>query len=187
MGQFLDAPGLHGLNATEKDQIKEFLKNPGKDEFFFLRRLLGKTPAQVRNMMIEEFVRRYDLDAYSEEITKALPARRSWRELDVVITQFAGTMGVDEHLQFWDRMRYVLAALPKRKDYGDKYADRHEMETTRPKRGWRFATCKLCRRMVPCNAGLMRKTGPLCFVHNLPATHSTNRKHNRLAGKLFVE
>ena len=47
--------------------------------------------------------------------------------------------------------------------------------------------CKFCWRMVAFNPGLMRKSGTLCFAHDLPATHSIYRKHNRLARQLFVE
>lgn len=171
MSQFLNVPGLQGLNRDEKDRIGYFLKSPGKDEFFVLLQMLGKTPAQVRSMMIEEFVRRFGLDAHSDEIKAALPSKRSWRDLDIAIAEFAGSMGVEEHLQFWDKMRYVFEAIPQRKDYGDKYSDAHEGKTTRPKQGWNYTTCKFCWRRVAYNPGAIRKTGSLYFMHNLPAMH----------------
>lgn len=187
IGQFLDVPGLQGLNRSQKARIEEFLKNPGKEEFFFFRRLLGKTPAQVRNMMVEEFIRRFDLGAYTEEIMEAFPSRRSWRELDVVAAQFGGSVEDEEHRLFWDRMRYVLAAVPQRKEFSDKYADKHELEGKRPKKGWQYTTCKFCWRTVPYNPSLLRKTGTFCFAHNLPAKDSVYRKHNRLLGQLSME
>jgi hypothetical protein len=96
-------------------------------------------------------------------------------------------MGAEEHLQFWDRMRYVLAALPKRKDYGDKYQDWEKSKTTRATRGWNFATCKFCWRRVAHSSGLHRKTACCCFKHDLPATHSIYRRHSRLARQLRAE
>ena len=178
--EFLNVPGLRGLNKDEIDRIAYFLKSPGKNEFFFLLQMLGKTPAQVRNMMFEEFVRRFGLETQSDEIKNALPSKRAWRALDVAVTGFAGSMGVEEHLQFWDKMRYVLEALPQRKDYGDKYSDAHESRMVKPKRGWNYSTCKLCWRRVSYNPGVIRKTGSLCFKHNLPAMHPTYRRHRRL-------
>ncbi len=136
ISQFLDAPGLRGMNKDEIDRIAIFLQTPGKDEFFFLLQMLGKTPAQVRNMMIDEFIRRFCLEGHSDEIKGTLPFQRSWRALDVAITQFAKVVESDEHLQFWDKMRYILEALPQRKDYGDKYPDGQQR--------WNFITCKLC-------------------------------------------
>ena len=158
IAQFLDVPGLTGLNRDEKAGIEEFLKNPGKDEFFFLLQLLGKTPAQIRNMMIDEFIRRFNLMAHAEEIGKAFASKRSWHELDVVMASFGGSMEVEEHRLFWDRMRYVLAALPKRKDYGEKYQHEDKDKAAKPKRERRFTTCKLCWRRVSHNSGLIRKT-----------------------------
>ena len=96
-------------------------------------------------------------------------------------------MEEDEHLQFWDRMRYVIEALPQRKDYGDKYSDAHEAKTTKPVGGWNFALCKLCWRRVAYNPGVMRKTGSLCFKHDLPAMHVIYRKHSRLKRYLSTE
>lgn len=185
--KFLDVPGLHGLTTDEKSQVEIFLKTPGKDEFFFFTQLLGKTPGQVRNTMIEEFVRRFDLEAHRDEIAKALPFKRSWLDLDIAIAQFAGSMGADAHLQFWDRMRYIIEALPKRKDYGDKYTDAHKRNIARPKHGWEFATCKHCWRRVAYNPETVRKTASYCFKHNLPATHPLYRKHSRLSRQLLGE
>ena len=56
IGQFLNIPGLRGLNKDERERIAYFLESPGRGEFFFLIQMLGKTPAQVRNTMIEEFM-----------------------------------------------------------------------------------------------------------------------------------
>ena len=177
---FLNVPGLRELNKDEKDRIKIFLESPGKDEFFFLLQMLGKTPLQVRNMMLEEFVRRFGLETHANEIKEALPPTGSWRALDVAVAGFGGTKGAEEHLRFWDRMRHVLEALPQRNDNGDKYGDAHEGRAAKPKRGWNYTTCKFCWRRVSYNSGVIRKTGSLCFKHNLPAMHPTYQKHRRL-------
>lgn len=178
--QFLDVPELHGLNKDEKDRIKYFLKSPAKNEFFFFLQMLGKTPAQVRSIMIDEFIRRFYLESHSDVIRDELPPQRSWRTLDVAITHFAGEMESDEHLQFWDKMRYILEALPQRKDYRDKYQDDQ-------KQRWNFATCKLCWRRVSHNSMRIRKTSCYCFKHNIPSTHSLYRRHSRLTRHLLAE
>lgn len=149
--------------------------------------MLGKTPAQVRNLMIDEFIRRFSLEAHSDQIKNAFPSKRSWRALDVALAEFAGSMGADEHLQFWDRMRYVLEAIPQRRDYGDKYSDAYEDKKDKPKGGWSYTTCKLCWRRVAFNPGVIRKTGSLCFKHNLPAMHPIYRRHRRLMDNLSRE
>lgn len=182
--KFQDVPGLSGMNRDEKARIEEFLKKPGKDEFFFLLRLLGKTPAQIRDMMIEEFIRRFGLDAYSDQIMEAFPSKRSWRELDIAAAQFTSSMEAEAHLRFWGRMRYVLEALPKRIDYRENYRAEHTAEL---KLSWDFSTCKHCWRRVSHNSGLIRKTASYCFKHNIPATHSQYRRHGRLARQLLAE
>jgi hypothetical protein len=187
LDRFLDVPELQGTSTDERGQVEDLLNNPGKSEFFFFRQLMGMTPAQVRTMMIEEFICRFDLVEHADEIRKALPSRRSWRDLDVALAGFAGSMGADDHLQFWDRMRYVLAALPKRKDYGDKYQDGEKGKTAKATRGWNFPTCKLCWRRVSHSSGLHRKAASCCFKHDLPATHSIYRRHSRLAQQLRAE
>jgi hypothetical protein len=182
-----NVPELRGLNKNEKDRVDYFLKSPGKKEFFLFRRMLGKTPAQVRNMMVKEFIQRYDLAAYADEIENAFPSKRSWRDLDLMIDKFAGAMDVEEHRLFWDKMRYVLEAIPQHRDYGDKYGDAHGEQTSRPKRGWKYATCKLCWRIVSYNPGVIRKTASFCFMHNLPAMNPVYRKHRRLLEHLLSE
>ncbi len=187
MEAFLHSSVFLRMNAVEKEKIGYFLESPGNEEFLLFRQLLGKTPAQVRSTMIEEFIRRFHLTAYAKEIEQALPFRRSWRELDVAMAAFAGAMGVEDHLLFWDKMRYVLAALPQRKEYSDKYADRHALELDGAKEGWRYYTCKFCWRIVPRNPELSRKNKLFCFAHDLPARHSTYRKHDRLYSRMFGE
>lgn len=169
-------------------KIEDLLENPGRDEFFFLRRLIGKTPAQVRNLMVEEFIHRFDLDEHADEIRKSFPSRRSWNELDIALSAFGGMVAdVEDHLLFVDRMRYVLAALPQKKDYSDKYADKYTLDATRPKRGWRYSTCNFCWRAVPHGAGPIKKAGLLCFEHNLPSTNSTYRRRKGLKAQIRGE
>ncbi len=185
--KFLNSPGFIRMNMEEKEKVRYFLETPGHEEFLFFQQSLGKTPAQVRDSMIKEFILRFHLSAHAKEIARALPFRRSWRELDVAMAEFGGAMGEEAHRQFWDRMRYVLAALPQRKGYGDKYADRHELEEDGPKEGWQYNTCKFCWRIVPHNPDLPRQNGIFCFEHDLPATHPTYRKHGRLHSRMFIE
>ncbi|MCC8167151.1 MAG: hypothetical protein LIQ31_13645 [Planctomycetes bacterium] len=187
INRFLNVPILRNLNNDEKERISYFLESPAKGEFFILLQMLGKTPAQVRSLMIDEFIRRFGLEAHSDQIGSAFPSKRSWRAMDVALAEFSGSMGVEEHVQFWDRMRYVLNAIPQRRDYGDNYSDPHDDKRNRPKRGWDFMTCKLCWRRVAYNPGVHRKTGSLCFKHNLPAMHPIYRKHRRLLYSLSSE
>lgn len=184
---FLNVPELHGLNRKEKAEVEYFLTTPGKDEFFFFLTLFGKTPAQVRNMMIEEFIHRYSLDLFADAIAIGVPSQRSWQELDIIIAQFSKMVDEEEYRNFWDRMRYVLAALPKRKDYGNKYKARHVVKSKRPKQGWGYTMCRHCWRIVPYNPQVTSKTKPLCFMHDLPAENLTYRKHDRLHRKLWSE
>lgn len=184
---FLDASELQGLTKDEKARVERFLENPAKDEYFFLLRLIGKTPAQVRRLMIDEFIQRFDLIKQTDEIEKAFPSQRSWYKLDVAIDEFGGMMGVDEQLQFWDKMRYVLEALPQRREFSDKYTDRQVGATGKPKKGWDFRDCLHCWRTVPVNAGRSRKSPAFCFEHDLPANHSLYRRHKRLRENLSDE
>lgn len=181
---FLDVPGLSGMNRDEKAKAEELLKNPGKGEFFFFLQLLGKTPGQIRNMMIDKFVQQFALEAQADQIMEVFPFQRSWRDLDLAITQLASSMEVEAHLQFWDRMRYVIEALPKRQDYGEKY---QEGKSTESRQRWNFGTCKLCWRRVSHNTTLIRKTACYCFKHNISATYSIYRRHSRLARQLLTE
>ena len=181
--RFLNLPGLRGLDKDEIDRIAHFLKTPGKDEFFLLLRMPDKTPSQVRSMMIDEFVRRFGLETRADAIREAFPSRRSWPALAGAMAGFAGALGVEEHRRFWERMRHVLEALPRRKDCGDA----PESGTVKAKRGWNYAICKFCWRRVCHNPGVFRKTGSLCFKHNLPAMHPIYRKHRRLESQFPEE
>ena len=187
MTRLVDSLGLQRLKANERERIKDFLKNQPKEDFFFLKLLIGTTPAQARNIVIEEFLKRFDLGYRASQIPNLFPLKRSWHEMDVAICWLAWALDNDEQRQFWDRMRYVLEALPQRKDYVDKYIDSHEQETTRPKHRWYYMTCRLCWRTVPYKNKVMRKSDGFCFEHNLPATHSIYRKHSRLAGNIRAE
>jgi len=187
IGEFLNVPGIRGLNREEKERVSYFLKSPGKSEFFILLQMLGKAPAEVRGMMIDEYIRRFGLEAHSDEIRSAFPPKYSWRTLDVALAKYAGSMDAKEHLLFWDKMRYVFSALPQRNDDGVKHDDTTEDRKNTSKRVWSYTTCELCWRRVAYNSGEYRKTGSLCFKHNLPSMHPVYRKHRRLIKQLSHE
>lgn len=190
IADFLDNLGLHGLNESEKAGIENLMNTPGKDEFFFLLRLIGITPTQVRSKMAKEFTRRFGRDALSDEMLAALPVGPSWRELTDAVAGFAESPTLEEQRQFWDRMRYILAALPRRASCRYGCADAPEPETPPqppPRRTWNHGTCRHCWRRVVYNSGSVRKTAGYCFEHNLPAAHPAYRRRSQLARRIAPE
>jgi hypothetical protein len=79
-------------------------------------------------------------------------------------------------------MRYLLEALPQLREYKDRYAEKAGQKL--PKRGWDFETCDLCWRTLPVNRDLRKKTGRLCFEHDLPASDPVYRRHKRLKAQV---
>ena len=59
MTRLVDSLGLKRLKANERERIEDFLKYQQKEDYFFLKLLIGTTPAQARNIMIEEFTKRF--------------------------------------------------------------------------------------------------------------------------------
>jgi hypothetical protein len=195
---------LARLNSSQQDKIRYLLRNPGGAEFDLFKRLLGLTPSQARTLIVEEFWRRFQPTFSLELLLARLRPARSWLDLDRKIRDFTVTrrhyyemlgMGKDSRiispdlskeletkhdleLDFWDKMRYLLEALPKTREFRDKYWDKAKRKN--PKRGWDYETCELCWRTVPVNAELRQKTGVLCFEHDLPASNGIYRKHRRL-------
>ncbi len=183
LSQFLHMPGVSELTPGQIEKISYFLQSPGKNEFFILLQMLGKTPVQVRDIMIDEFIRRFGLEAYSDQIRNALSSKQSWQALDMALIEIAGLMDVEEHVRFWKGMRSVFDAIPQSKQHEDANKDK----TRIPQRGWGYTICKFCWRRAAFNSGAIRKTGSFCFKHNLPAMHPLYRKHRRLEKHLAVE
>ena len=147
---------------------------------------------------------RLDPKLRQEEVLKYLPHCRTWLKLDnsikalvkirekhfrlagmgqdcnAVIGSLSGELEerFDQELDYWDKMRYLLASLPQPREFKYKHADKADMKL--PKRGWQFETCDLCWRTLPVNPDLRKKTAFLCFEHDLPATDSVYRRHKRL-------
>ena len=144
-----------------------------------------------------------------EMVLESLPSSRSWLGLDSNIKTFlktrekhfswlaasqaravSGQISMDfpeklnerltQGIDFWDKMRYLLEALPQQREFKDK----HATNLQQPKRGWSFETCDLCWRTLPVNPELRKKTGRLCFEHDLPATDSVYRRHKRLKAQV---
>ena len=204
---------LTRLNSRQEERVRYFLRNPGGQEFELFKRLIGLTPSKARRMMAEEYFRRFAPDSFEprlslDAVLKCLPPCRSWLKLDDGIKAFVKTreklfrlagMGrdydvksaelsrdfegkFDQELDYWDKMRYLLAALPQLREFKDKYADKADRKL--PKKGWLFETCDLCWRTLPVNPDLRKKTGRLCFEHDLPASAPAYRRHKRLKAQV---
>jgi len=211
--RLVEIKALTRLNSRQEERVRYFFRNPGGQEFEFFKRIIGLTPAQARRMMAEEYFRRFTPDSSEPKLSldavlKYLPPCRSWLKLDDSLKAFVKTrkkffrlvgMGrdydtksaelsrdleerFDQELDYWDKMRYLLAALPQLREFKDKYADKADRRL--PKKDWLFETCDLCWRTLPVNPDLRKKTGRLCFEHDLPATDQVYRRHKRLKAQV---
>ena len=207
---------LTRLNRLQQERIRYLLRNPGGQEFELFKRIIGLTPSQVRRLMAEEYFRRCEPDrSYPkfswELVLKYLPSCRSWLKLNSSIRAFIKTremcfhmMGMDlghdakfaevskelkkkfnQEFGYWDKMLSLLRALPKLREFKNKYTNKADRRF--PKRGWDFVTCDLCWRTIPVNPDLNKKTGRLCFEHDLPATDPVYRRHKRLKARVDSE
>ncbi|MCD8349953.1 MAG: hypothetical protein LUC93_05000 [Planctomycetaceae bacterium] len=182
---FLDAPALADLNRAEKAEIAGLLKTPAKSEFFFLLQLIGKSPTHVRDRVVDEFARRHP-SVSNNGATIVFPWTISdWKNLHDAVSRLAESADGGAYKEFWARMRYVIAALPKHGPSSD--ASLLHQPAGRPRQEWSYATCKHCWRRVAHNSGLYRKTASYCYAHNLPSAHPIYRKHSRLARSVLVE
>ena len=211
-----EVKALTRLSSRQEERVRYLLRNPGGQEFKLFKRLVGLTPAQARRLMAEEYFRRFTPDRFDPKLSldavlKYLPPCRSWLKLDEGTKAFVKTrekffrlagMGrdydiksaelsrdlegrFDQELDYWDKMRYLLAALPQLREFKDKYTDKAGRRL--PKKDWMFETCDLCWRTLPVNPDLRKKTGRLCFEHDLPATDPVYRRHKRLKAQVDSE
>ena len=207
---------LTSLNSRQQEQIRYLLRNPGGQEIELFKRLIGLTPAQARRLMAEEYFRHFEPDRFDPKfsldvVLKNLPSCRSWLKLDDSLKAFIKTreehsrlagMGreydavsgqvsrkfeerFDQELDYWDKMRYLLEALPQLREFKNKFEDQADQGL--PKRGWIFETCDLCWLTLPVNPDLRKKTGRLCFEHDLPASDPVYRRHKRLKARVDSE
>lgn len=194
------------MTKLQKERLDSLKGNPGADEFDFFKRLIGLPPAQARQVMLEEYVSRFNPNMQFDEVLNELPFGRSWAALDHGIKLFLifrwkmyekmarpiesghaiSTVLPDElhqqydlELDFWDRMRHLIYSLPKPREFRNKYIDRLNLGKTRPTKGWYYATCELCWRMVPYNPA-SKPSSILCFEHDQPSNNPLYRKHRHL-------
>jgi len=195
------------LTKLQKEKIGDLKENPGGFEFAFFKRLIGMTPAQARQAMADEYVSRFKPNLEFGELLKVLSPGRTWLKLDLGIERLLalrremfeklgrsrlnkkGVSAVlsmelnqqfDLELDFWDKMRHLIYALPKPREFSNKFAKQQDLKKSRPAKGWHYDTCVFCWRMVPYNPVAKPKT-ILCFEHDLNSDHPLYRKHFRLA------
>ena len=194
------------LTKLQKEKIGDLKENPGGYEFTFFKHLIGMTPAQARQVMAEEYVSRFRPNLELDEVVEVLSPGRTWLKLDLGIERLLmlrramfeklarprldkkGISAVlsmelnqqfDLELDFWDKMRHLIYALPKPREFSNKFAKQQDLKKRRPAKGWHYATCTLCWRTVPYNPVAKPKT-ILCHEHDLNSDHPLYRKHFRL-------
>ena len=189
--------------------MKRLLRNSGVAELSLFRDILGKTPAQAMCIMVEKFVNRLAYDLELEEMMAYLSPCRDWKTLDENISAFlqerhaTAYAGIEwrasdikqnnpalarwrEEVDFWDKMRSLIQALPKPRDYRRPSArSALKMQPLRAGQYWHFDDCMFCWRTVPIHPDSL-PTKPLCFMHRLEPTSSQYRKHQRLADQVEV-
>ena len=195
------------LTKLQKAKLDGLKNNPGVDEFEFFKRLIGLTPAQARQVMVQEYISRFNPNLTQDEVLQVLTHGRTWSDLDsnikrflvfrremyerlarpelidqYISTQLSGDLNqqCDLELAFWDKMRHLIYSLPKPRDFSNKYVYRDELMEQRPERGWSYQTCELCWRMAPFNPASKPST-VLCLTHlKLKIKESAYRKLRRL-------
>ncbi len=128
---------------------------------------------------------------YLDFIIRRLSPSHTWPRMDIKISSFAESLfhvtDMEGALDFWDKMRYLLQALPKRRE--PKGTDLPEERDTKasqhqkPKHGWRYEVCEFCWRTVPVNTDVKKKQKVRCFLHsleNVGPSDPTYRKYSRL-------
>jgi hypothetical protein len=189
--EFLDAPELQALTKAERARVISVLKGLGTLDRKMLNAIWGQTPSQTALIMAEEFVRRFSPDSppeYRRFILKRLSPSHTWATLDLRIATLAKKLyhiaDMPEALDFWDKMRYLLWALPHRnpprKEAQPKESIKTSLRLQRPKYHWCYSTCALCWRVVPINPEARKRKRPLCFEHDLAPGDPIYRKHDRL-------
>jgi len=200
------------LTKLQKAKLDSLKNNPGTEEFEFFKRLLGLTPAQARQTMVQEYIHRFNPNLTQDEVLQALVHSRTWPDLDSNIKQFlvfrremyerlarptlveqcistplSGELDqqYELELEFWDKMRHLIYSLPKPRDFSNKYVYRDELMEQRPERGWGYQTCELCWRMAPFNPASKPST-VLCLTHlKLKIKEPAYRKLRRLEQGVF--
>ena len=165
-------------------------------EYTLLERLWGQTTRQAARIIAEEFVARFGtVSGTVDHLTKRLmtPDRAgTWAELDERISKICWVDNgpwlirheeqpdVPEEEWFFLRVKDVIDALPKRRDYRipeNKSGKKIDYGTPRDIAD-NFVVCDLCWRSVPkLNR---RKKIHLCHLHDMPSTSPEYRRQKSL-------
>ena len=198
------------LNRHQQERISYLLLwTTGGKEFELFKKLIHQTPAMARKLMAEEYFLRFKPDRFHpifslENVLNLLPPCRSWLGLEDSIRTFDNVFrgalvhnsGVGKgklsdssckESDYWDRMLYLVEALPKRREFSNKHNDREAIRR-HPKHGWQFKTCYLCWRTLPVNPDLREMTPPLCFEHDgIPAGNKLYRRLDRRRDQAYSD
>ena len=186
------------LLARAKAQIDPLMEiNPlYVPEYSLLERLFGKNPLQAARIIAEEFVARFGtvsgtVDCLARRLSPSGRAK-TWAALDERISKICWVDNcpwlirhdkqpdVPEEELFFIRVKDVIDALPKKRDYKapEKKFEGELIYDTPKHIAANFVTCELCWRSV--TKLVHRKKIHLCHMHDIPSTSPEYRRQKSL-------
>lgn len=195
-------------NLPLDQKLELFLRSSAKGETALRDALIGKNSIQAVKIIAAEFERRFEgKGRTAQDIIRQLAPRGkavSWLTLDKNITgmcqgfsqmadmlerqrKFLGEGWEDmpevQHRQidFFDKVRFVIQSLPKRKDY--KLSEKAADYSAANDKARGFETCFLCWRSVPRTK--QEKKTPLCYVHDMMSTSKEYRRRKNMRQRML--
>jgi hypothetical protein len=187
------------LLSRARAQIESPMEVDAADvpEYDLLERLFGKNTRQAARIIAEEFVARFgEVSGTVDLLTKRLspPGRAgTWGELEERMSKICwvdncpwsirhlnNQPDVPQEELFFLRVKDVIGALPKRRDYkiSEKKSGK-KIDYGSPKNiADNFVTCELCWRSVP--KLVHTKKIHLCHLHDIPSTSPEYRRQKSL-------
>ena len=189
-------------------KLELFLSSPAKDETALRDALIGKNTMQATRIIADEFERRFaGKGRTAQDVLKALLFQGravSWAVLDRNICELCQRMNhLASHLErirdslqpgwedlpeiqhrqieFFDKVRYILHSLPRRKDY--KLSEKRADYGSPNEKAKGFEFCFLCWRSVPRVP--MEKKTPLCYVHDMMSTSPEYRRRKNMRKRML--
>jgi hypothetical protein len=187
------------LLSRAKAQIESLMKVNATyvPEYDLLERLFGKNTRQAARIIAEEFVTRFgEVSGTVDSLTRRLsPSGRAgtWGELEERMSKICwvdscpwsirhlnNQPDVPEEESFFLRVKDVIGALPKRRDYkaAAKKSEKKIDYGNPQKIADNFVTCELCWRSVPKLVHI--KKIHLCHLHDIPSTSPEYRRQKSL-------
>jgi len=200
MNEKLTTPEKRNLLLPQAKTQIESMQETGPryvPEYDLLERLFGQNPRQAARIIAEEFVARFGtVSGTVDHLARRLSAygrAGTWAKLDEGISKICWVDNgawsirhldkqpdVPEEELFFLRVKDVIDALPKRRDYKvpEKKPGKEIVYDTPRRIADNFVTCELCWRSVP--KLVHTKKIHLCHSHDIPSASPEYRRRKSL-------